>query len=130
MELYYFNKNNEKALRFIKEIQWPKAYREQDVDLLQNILADEFKMIDSSGDCFTKDNEIDYVKSHKPAYHTYQFKIERLEIFENGTAIVAGTGIVKGSKGHTEYQSSDIFIKRKGQWKAVASHVSGLKKIA
>ena len=77
----------------------------------------------------TKAEELDWVSKNKPAYDDFEFRIRRLDIFDNGTAIVAGTGTIRGKddKGPyvMEYQSSNVFIKRDGTWRAVASHVSG-----
>lgn len=124
--------DDEKALREIKEVLWPRAYREQDTALLDRLLADEFQMIDGSGLWSTKADEMKWVKENRPEYDSLTFQIKRLDVFENGTAIVAGTGTVKGrdSAGPwvAEYQSSNVLIKRKGAWRAVASHVSGFKR--
>jgi ketosteroid isomerase-like protein len=61
------------------------------------------------------------------------FTIRRLEVFENGTAIVAGEGTIKGKDKDGSYvltyQSSNVLIKRSGLWKAIASHVSGIKRV-
>ena len=125
--------DDEKALRHIKEVLWPKAYREQDAKLLDSILADEFQMIQGNGKWYTKADEMEYIKKHKPSYESFKFVIKRLDIFENGTAVVAGKGIIKNTdkKGPyvVEYMSSNILIKRGGKWKAIASHVSGDKRI-
>ena len=120
-------------LRELKEVLWPKAYREQDVGLLSQILADEFESIDAAGTRSTKSEELDYIKKNKPSYDSFRFEIRRLQVFENRTAIVSGTGYIetrprddkKGSR--TEYQSSNVFIERDGRWQAIASHVSGAK---
>jgi hypothetical protein len=123
---------DEKALRHLKEVEWPKAYREQDTALLDRILADEFQSIDDEGNWSTKAEEMDYIRKNKPSYESFRFEIKRLEIFENGTAIVSGTGHIQGRDGEgpykVEYQSSNILIKRSGLWKAVASHVSGIQR--
>ena len=123
---------DEQALRYLKEVEWPKAYREQDVELLDRILADEFQMIDASGEWSNKEKELEWISNNKPSYDSFKFVITRLDIFENGTAIVAGTGYVKGSDKdgayEMEYQSSNVLIKRKVGWKAIASHVSGIKR--
>lgn len=120
------------ALRELKEVLWPKAYREQDTKLLDRILADEFQMIDGAGDWSTKADELAWVANNKPPYDSLTFSIRRLEIFDNGTAIVAGTGTIRGSDKDgsyvAKYQSTNILIKRNGVWKAVASHVSGYKR--
>jgi hypothetical protein len=121
---------DEAALRQIKEVDWPKAYREQDARLLDRILASEFQSIDAYGAWSTKSEELEYVRKHKPT-HELRFVIKRLEVLENNTAVVAGTGIITERGGAelvvTEYQSSNIFIKREGRWQAIASHVSGVK---
>lgn len=118
-------------LTHLKEVDWPKAYREQDTSLLSQILADEFQMIDNAGNWSNKALEIDYVSKNKPSYDSFRFEIKRLDILDNGTAVVAGTGHVEGSdhKGPYQmtYQSSNILIKREGTWKAISSHVSGVK---
>ena len=122
---------DEKALRYLKEVEWPKAYREQDTVLLDRILADEFKMIGSDGEWSSKKEELAYIRKNKPSYKSFKFNIKRLDIFENNTAIVSGTGVIqsKDDKGDYEfiYQSSNVLIKRNGIWKAIASHTSGDK---
>ena len=120
-------------LREIKEVLWPKAYREQDTALLEQILADEFESIDAAGARSTKREELDYIRKNKPGYDSFRFEIRRLQVFENRTAIVSGTGYIEtkakeGKNGsRTEYQSSNVFIEREGRWQAIASHVSGIK---
>ena len=124
---------DEARLREIKEVLWPKAYREQDTALLDEILAREFESIDASGARSTKAEELDYIRKNKPSYDSFRFVITRLQVFENRTAVVSGTGFIdtktkgdaKGSR--TEYQSSNVFIERDGRWQAIASLVSGVK---
>lgn len=122
---------DEMALRKIKEVEWPQAYREQDAELLERILADEFQMIDAEGAWSSKAEELKYVRTHEPGYDSFRFITKRLEIFENDSAVVAGTGLITDGSGTervvTEYQSTNIFIKRDGRWQAIASHVSGVK---
>jgi hypothetical protein len=123
-------------LREIKEVLWAKAYREQDAALLKEILADEFESIDAEGARSTKGEELDYIAKNKPSYDSFRFEIRRLQLFANRTAIVSGTGYIetrpKGEKAGSqmEYQSSNVFIERDGNWQAIASHVSGIKQIA
>jgi hypothetical protein len=120
-------------LRELKEVLWPKAYREQDPALLAQILADEFESIDAGGNRSTKAEELDYVRKNKPGYDSFRFVIRRLQIFENRTAVVSGTGYIEtkardGKKdSKMEYQSSNVFIERDGRWQAISSHVSGIK---
>jgi ketosteroid isomerase-like protein len=125
------SRTDEEQLREIKEVQWPKAYAEQDVELLGRILAPEFQMIDSEGNWSTRAGELEWIAKNKPGYDTFHYEIKRLDIFENGTAVVAGTGHISGTGEdgpyQAEYQSSNILIKRDGRWQAISSHVSGVK---
>lgn len=125
-------KTDREVLTYLKEVEWPKAYREQDTALLDRILAKEFQLISGDGSWSTKADELAYIKGNKPSYDSFRFEIKRLEIFENNTSIVAGKGHIyardkKGNKTYSTYQSSNILIKRNGLWKAINSHVSGFK---
>jgi hypothetical protein len=123
---------DEAALREIKEVLWPKAYFEQDTELLGRLLAPEFQMVDGDGNWTTRADELDWVSKNKPGYDSLTFEIKRLDVFENGTAIAAGTGTVRGTDADgpyvAQYQSTNVLIKRDGAWRAIASHVSGYKK--
>jgi hypothetical protein len=123
---------DEALLREIKLTLWPRAYSTSDSKLLDRILADEFQSVDDEGNWSTKAEEMAWVAANKPGHDSFVFTIRRLDIFENGTAVLAGTGTIRGKdeKGAyvVEYQSSNIFIKRDGAWKAVASHVSGSRR--
>lgn len=125
-------KSDEDVLREIKEVHWPLAYAEQDTELLDQILAEEFQMIDARGNWSDKAGEMEWVRNNKPTYASFVFKIKRLEIFDKKTAVIAGTGIVKGAPGpdgpqNFTYESSNVLIKRDGRWQAILSHVSGIK---
>jgi hypothetical protein len=123
---------DEAALRELKEVLWPKAYFDQNTDLLDRILADEFRLIDGSGAWSNKAEELEWVAGNKPAYDSLVFEIRRLEIFDGDAAVVAGTGTVHGSDQGgpyvAEYQSTNVLVKRNGEWKAVASHFSGFER--
>lgn len=127
------NESDGDFLRRLKEVEWPKAYREQIPTLLDEILADEFQVINNDGAWSDKVKELERVRATRPSYDKFRFEIKRLEVFDNGTAIIAGTGHGSGKDkegSYTfEYQSSNILIKRNGKWKAIASHVSGYKRL-
>ncbi len=118
-----------KILRQMKEIDWPKAYAKQDTILLDKILGDDFKMIDQSGNWYTKKDELDWIKKNATQNDSFRYEIKRFEILDNGTAIICGTGHIQKDSKRSIYQSSNVLVKRKGQWKAILSHVSGLREI-
>ena len=51
----------------------------------------------------------------------FEFRIERLDIYQGRFAVVDGTGIAD----RYTYKSSNFFVKEDGVWRAIASHVSG-----
>lgn len=118
-----------KILRNLKEVQWPKAYREQDTILLDKILGEDFQMIDAGGTWSNKAKELEYIKANTMQHDSFYYDIKRLDILDNGTALICGTGHILNDSIETIYQSSNILIKRNGMWKAVASHVSGIKRL-
>ena len=117
------------ALRYLKEVEWPKAYREQDTLLLDRILGDDFQMIDAAGNWSDKAAELAWIRENASAPDSFYYDIKRLEALENGTVLICGTGHIFNDTTHMIYQSSNILIKRTGIWKAVASHVSGIKEL-
>tara|TARA_R110002073_G_scaffold128999_5_gene275222 strand:+ start:18938 stop:19414 length:477 start_codon:yes stop_codon:yes gene_type:complete len=116
-------------LRYLKEVEWPKAYREQDTILLDRILGDDFQMVTNDGEWSNKAKQLDRIKKIAMSHDSFRYEIKRLEILENGTAIIAGTGHIINNNKESIYQSSNILIKRNGIWKAVLSHVSGYKEL-
>lgn len=123
--------NDEATLREFKTVLWPKAYGEQDTVLLDQLLHDDFQMIDDNGDSYTKVDEMEYISNYGPSYDEFEYEITRLDIFENGTAVISGTGTMKGVEAGeayiTKYKSSNSLVKVDGEWKAISSHVSGVK---
>ena len=126
--------SDESELREIKEVLWPRAYREGDTALLDRLLAEEFRLIDPDGGWSDKATELAHVAERRWINRSFRFEIRRLEVFENGTAVVAGRGVVIGPEsdpdGGYQYQSSNVLIRRAGRWQAIASHVSGVRPLA
>lgn len=117
------------VLTYLKEVEWPKAYAEQDTILLDRILGEDFKMIDQSGNWYTKRDELDWITDNATKHDSFRYEIKRLDVLDNGTAIVCGTGHIINDDVKSIYQSSNVLIKREGKWKAVLSHVSGVKEV-
>ncbi|NAY91518.1 DUF4440 domain-containing protein [Muricauda sp. JGD-17] len=116
-------------LTYLKEVNWPKAYREQDTILLNAILGDDFQMVDAQGNWSNKTMELEWIKKHASSYDSFFYEIKRLDVLPNSTAMICGAGHIYNDTVHTIYQSSNVLIKRQGIWKAIASHVSGVKAV-
>ena len=115
--------DDEAVLRHFKTVLWPQAYRTGDVELLDRMLHDSFQMIDADGNRSTKADELDFVANNEWDPGSFEYRIERLQLYRGAFAIVDGTGVTASYS----YKSSNVLIKENGLWRAVASHVSGFK---
>lgn len=124
----------EQFLRDLKTRRWPAIYAQPDPAGLEALLHPQFQVIDGAGGVSTRAEELAYVRTKKPdpPSRTFTYRIERLEVFPNCTAIISGQGriVTTGPRGRPEvatYRSSNVLIKEGGTWRAIASHVSGEK---
>ncbi|MBK8564220.1 MAG: nuclear transport factor 2 family protein [Saprospiraceae bacterium] len=118
------------TLQHLKQVLWPKAYSTNDTMLLDSILHEKFQMIDADGNYTDKQFELNWIKSNVVKHDSFYYEIKRLEIFGNGTAVVAGTGHIFNNDAYSVYQSSNILVKENDLWKAISSHISGVKQIS
>lgn len=114
------------VLRNFKTVLWPQAYRTQDTELLDRLLHDSFELIDGEGNRSTKDEELEYISNNQWDPGSFEYRIERLQIYQGSFAVIAGTGIAATYT----YKSSNFLVKENGVWRAIASHVSGRKSTA
>lgn len=113
--------DDHETLRHFKTILWPQAYRTQDVELLDRLLHDSFEMIDGEGKRSTKQDELAYISENRWDPGSFEYRIERLQVYQGRFAVIAGTGIAETYT----YKSSNFSVKEDGVWRAIASHVSG-----
>ncbi|NNJ65857.1 MAG: nuclear transport factor 2 family protein [Xanthomonadales bacterium] len=118
--------SDEEILRHFKLVLWPQAYHTQDTELLDRLLHASFQMINDDGSRSTKAEEMAWVAENAFNPGNFEYRIERLDIYEGRLAIIDGTGITERYR----YHSSNVLIKENGAWKAVASHVSGYRETA
>ena len=121
----FADSSDENTLSRFKTVLWPQAYRTQDVELLGTLLHDSFQMIDDRGNRSTKEKELAWVAENEWNPGTFEYRIERLDIYDGRWAIIDGTGISE----KYSYKSSNVLIKQDGRWQAVASHVSGYEEL-
>ncbi|ELR70310.1 hypothetical protein C900_03995 [Fulvivirga imtechensis AK7] len=86
-------------------------------------------MIDHEGGWSDRNGELEWVENSTYKPDSFYYEIKRLDIFDNGTAIISGTGHILSDSSETVYQSSNVLIRQNGSWKAISSHVSGVKKL-
>lgn len=121
------SKNDTLQLRNLKETDWPYAYHHQDTALLNRILHTEFELISNNGERSDKQFELNWIANNSVKPDSFRYEIKRLDLFDNGTAMISGTGHVYNDTVYITYESSNVLIKENNQWKAINSHVSGIK---
>jgi ketosteroid isomerase-like protein len=109
-----------------------QAYVSRDIGALERLYADDYTVTDSEGTTTNKTQEIDRLRSGKSTYEATSYEDVKVRVYGD-TAIVAGRGTVKGRNAtgpfHTEYHSTNVFVKQNGVWRAVAAHISGVKSL-
>ena len=118
------NAHDEATLRHFKTVLWPTAYRTQDTELLDRLLHEDFELINADGERSSKQDEIAYIRDNAWDPGEFEYRIERLDIYQGSLAIISGTGVAETYT----YKSSNVLIKEDGQWRAIASHVSGVER--
>ncbi len=116
--------DDEATLRHLKTVLWPQAYRTQDVELLDRLLHDTFQKIGRDGARSSKQEEIDALRAEAWNPGSFEYRIERLDIYDGRFAVVAGVGVAL----RYSYVSSNYLVKEDGRWQAIGSHVSGYER--
>ncbi|MEY2540964.1 MAG: hypothetical protein QOI22_566 [Verrucomicrobiota bacterium] len=112
------------------EQDWAEAYVKRDTAFVQKITTDDFAFIGPDGNMVSKG---EYVKSIEGETVFTAFKTEELKVRVYGdAAVVLGRATVTTkSKGEDEsgtFSFTDVFVKQKGEWKAVSGHVTPVAK--
>ncbi len=120
---HHAHADDESVLRHFKTVLWPQAYRTQDVELLDRMLHDSFEVIDNTGRRSDKQGELDFIRNNQWDPGTFEYRIERLDIYDGNVAVISGMGVAE----KYTYRSSNVLIKTDGEWRAISSHVSGVE---
>jgi ketosteroid isomerase-like protein len=112
------------------EQDWAEAYVKRDNAFMQRVTSDDFAFIGPDGNMVGK---TEYVKSIEGDTVFTAFKIDELKVRVYGdAAVVLGlatiTAKTKGEDESGRYSFTDVFVKMKGEWKAVSGHVTPVAK--
>jgi RNA polymerase sigma factor (sigma-70 family) len=105
------------------ERAWVDAIPRRDTAVVNRIMADDFEGIDPVGNIFTK-------ATYMPDLAHGVFSAEPIELDEIKTRIFGDTAVatsrIKIAGYATRGRMTNVYVKRRGRWQCVASHVSGL----
>jgi uncharacterized protein (TIGR02246 family) len=107
--------------------EWAEATKNSDFATLDRIFADEYTFVDPGGALRTKEQELADLRSGNLVFESMEPTDVEPRIYGD-TAVVTGVANITGRyKEHDisgRYRWTDTFVKRDGEWKAVASHVT------
>lgn len=106
-----------------------EAYRTGDADYLRQALDERYTLTDSRGTVVPREVDIAEVEKGDPQYEVFRNHGQKLRLYGDA-AIVNGITSVKGRSGgepfEADFQFTDTWVHRDGQWKMAASHATRL----
>ncbi|HMD60658.1 MAG TPA: nuclear transport factor 2 family protein [Opitutaceae bacterium] len=113
------------------EHEWADALVAGDTVLFDRIEDPDYLLTDPDGVIFTVAEVDSDFKSGAAKYTSFHFDDLKVHVFGD-TAIAHGLetekSSYKGADSSGQYRFTDVFVKRGGVWKAVATHVSKVAK--
>jgi hypothetical protein len=98
-----------------------------DAAYLADFLDPEFTLTDSQGAVTTREQTLAEVRSREPRYEVFRNHGMKVRLY-GAAAVVNGITSLKGTAGgkpfEVDVQFTDTLVKRDGQWRLAASHVS------
>jgi len=106
-----------------------EAFRSADAKTIARIEDERYTLTDSRGGVSWRDGDIAEAKKQDPRYSEFRNHDQKIR-FYGDVAIVNGITSLKGESGGKsftgDFQFTDTWIKRGGEWKIVSSHASRL----
>jgi ketosteroid isomerase-like protein len=121
---------DEQALKDM-ETKWANAAKSNDTATLNSIVSDKWITTEADGTTRTKSETMDRMKRTK--VNRSEVSDVQVHMIDNDTAVVTGTWSGSGTDADgkpfdTTERFTDTFVKEGGQWKAVASQSTAMKK--
>ncbi len=111
------------------EHQWADAEKNGNTAILQRVVADGYVYTDPSGKITGKQDEINMVKNGQAKYQTFDLSDMQAHVYGD-TAVVTGKAKLQGTENGKDvsgnYAFTDTFVKKDGQWQAVATQSTPL----
>lgn len=112
-----------------QERSWSRAILRHDIETISDLLADDFIRTSPDGRVHNKAEAILEFDRDKDKYTASTFDDAKVRIYGD-VAIVQAAGVDRGSEAESgkpfvrRYRYTDIWVRRNGVWKCVATHSS------
>ena len=109
------------------ELEWGEAFLQRDMAALDRITDDEYMLTDPLGRVRDKTESMAAIQNNQVQFESTES--ENIKVAINGdTAVVTARSTFrrkyKARSMTGRYQYTDVFVKRKGAWCAVVSHIT------
>ena len=108
-----------------------RAFESGDAAALRRHMDDRFTLTSSRGEVTDFEQNVAEVAKREPRYEVFRNHDQKLRLYGD-TAIVLGITTVRGTASGQpfagDFQYTDTWIRRHGEWRIVASHASRLAK--
>ncbi|CAM4489001.1 nuclear transport factor 2 family protein [Corallococcus exiguus] len=108
-----------------------RAFETADVATLRKSLDARFTLTDSKGTVTDLEQNLAEVAKKDPVYEVFRNHHQKIRLYGDA-AVVTGITTLKGHSGKTQFegdfQFTDTWVYREGQWKLAASHATRLVK--
>ena len=120
------------------ENEWAGAAQRRDIDTLRRILADDLVMTLVDGSIGNKAGELKNAESGAVTVEAWELLEPKVTVLSADSAFITGRGVLKKAKYKDpatgkvsdisgQYRFTDVYVRRNGQWQAVASHTTEIK---
>jgi ketosteroid isomerase-like protein len=110
----------EELSRFGKE--WDKSIEANDVPAISRFMSDDWVIIGTDGGITSKESFLEFISSEDLKHSKMDFEDLRIEIYDN-TGVVTSRGTSSGTYKDQPFSiyewSSNVFIRKEGEWKCV-----------
>jgi uncharacterized protein (TIGR02246 family) len=112
---------------------WENATQARDVDKVSQIEAEDLRIVGSNGKVWTKENDLDGLKSGKVKHVVADLGPIDVKMLGDDVAVVQGTLTDKSAAGadnvnhKSVYAYMDVWVKRGNKWMVVRSQYFGVK---
>ena len=120
---------DEKAILQFEQ-NWCEAFRSGNAEAIASIEDEAYTLTNSRAELSTRADDIVEAKAHTIQYSKFYNHEQNVRLYGD-TAIVTGITSLEGTSGDKPFKLdvrfTDTLVRRNGEWKAVAGHVTKLE---
>ncbi len=115
------------------ERQWLDAYEQNDAEAMERIVADDFTITFPEGSVQTKPQLMKMIKApRRPDQPRMKFRTEGVQSRAYGDTVILMGRVVSeyerdGKAVREQSRYTDTYVRRRGRWQVVASHLSNVQ---